>query len=161
MEFPLSIKFHPLLHYPRLVTTYGPPVVFSTINFESLHSHLKSNIKSSKIWRLICHTVVTKYPRSKLFIKESLIQEIGSAPYFYHSPNPLDILTYKTVKFLRSLKWKNCCFRCYMTAILINNEEHNIEFLEIEKIFKLDASYIFFGKLLTGFKENNVFILVL
>ena len=60
----LSIKFHHLIHYGSYFDKFGPLKLFSTINFEAIHSDLKKEIRSSRNWINPCLTIANKYARA-------------------------------------------------------------------------------------------------
>ena len=59
----MSIKFHHLTHYPRIIEKFGPLRFFNTMNFESHHSFLKSLMKPSNNWKCPAYTIANKYAR--------------------------------------------------------------------------------------------------
>ena len=151
---PITVKFHHLIHYPRLITIFGPPRLFSTINFESLHSHLKSKIKNSKNWQSVCYTIATKYARSQVFRNESKSLEFGSKLLFQPLPELLTSFQNNEIVSLSALKQHNNHYKCHKSAIFFKNRDQ-LEFLEIEHIFKIQSQYFFYGNIYVCFNENN------
>ena len=72
-ELKITVKFHHLIHYPSMIAKFGPPKILSTINFESLHSYLKSKIKNSKTWKFACYTIAAKYAQCRISEDKSAI----------------------------------------------------------------------------------------
>ena len=67
----VTIKFHHLVHYPRMIKLFGPLRFYSTMNFESHHSFLKSLMRSSKNWIYPAHTIAKKYARHAIALKDA------------------------------------------------------------------------------------------
>ena len=60
----ITVKFHHMIHYPRLIAEFGPLRLCSTINFESHHSFLKKLAHSSKNWKNPAITIGQAYARA-------------------------------------------------------------------------------------------------
>ena len=151
----MTVKFHHLIHYPRLIKQFGPPRVFSTINFESLHSYLKSKIKNSKNWRSTCYTIATKYVRSQIFSETKQFVEFGCTPFLLGLPSLMSSLQSDEVYSLTSLKMYNSTFKCFKSAILLNQSIETIQFLYVEQIFKISGNYFLYGTIHDAYSETE------
>ena len=90
-----------------MIENFGPPRIFSTINFESLHSLLKSEIKNSRNWKSVCYTIATKYARSQLFFQEPAAQEFGISSYLGPLPSFMSNVNSDLIQSLSGLKFLN------------------------------------------------------
>ena len=107
----LSIKFHYLIHYPRMIRLFGPPRSFSTINFESLHSTLKEKIRNSKNWKSVCYTIANKYARSNIFPNEAKIQAFKERAIFKPSHDFINFIEGQKFFLIENLKFGNLHFK--------------------------------------------------
>ena len=151
---PFTVKFHHLIHYPRMITKFGPPRIFSTINFESLHSKLKSKIKNSCNWKSVCYTISTKYARSKLFTEMSCPIEIGKTPCVTRLPFNIPTQSLSNSYSLRGLKIYNQQFYCNKNAVIYKHSIDSVEFLAITDITKVNNDYILSGDLHSSFSDS-------
>ena len=163
-DLKMTVKFHHLLHYPRFITLFGPPRLFSTRNFESMHSYLKAKIKNSKNWKLVPLTIASKYSRDILSNKNYKIKEFGLKACvstvhelvdLFNSDNLSDVFS------LISLHFHNIKYFCNRSVILFKVSENNTLYLLINKIFKKNNSYIFFGDIFDSYYDEDLSIIIL
>ena len=155
----ITVKFHHLIHYPRLITRFGPPRIFSTINFESLHSILKSKIKNSQNWKTPHLTIAIKYARCRAFSISNPIKEFGCQPIV--SPIPQDLISFPITDSLTSILYHNNKYITGKNAILFCNDECEIKFILVEKFFKFVDKYLFYGKIHLGVPDRFPKILLI
>ena len=128
-DLPMTVKFHHLIHYPSNILRYGPPKVFRTINFESLHSHLKRLMRSSKNWTDVCFTIGSKYARRNSALKgQQKPVEIGL----------------KDDNSLLGLKMNNQSYYPKKNGMFIFKDTGNF-FIQIENIEKQNNNYLIDG----------------
>ena len=163
-EIGMTVKFHHLIHYSRYISLFGPPRLFSTRNFESMHSSLKAKIKNSKNWKLVPYTIASKYSRNKLSEKCCDIRERGVKLCVSIVPEFPELVTTDNIAnafTLLSLHYHNIVYYCNRSAILINKSESATLFLLISKIFKINDEYIFVGEVCDSYydEDESIFIL--
>ena len=152
-EISFTIKFHHLVHYRQMIEKFGPPRIYSTINFESLHSYLKAKIKNSKNWKLAEYTICTKYARSQILTQSQKAIEIHPFPSDGQGPRELIGILPSINYCLSGLKFFNQHYECRKSAILAKMGQ-DIEFIVIEKIFNVENDHILFGSCYIGISEN-------
>ena len=162
-EIKITVKFHHLIHYPRLIEKFGPPKIFSTINFESIHSLLKQKISNSKNWRNVVLTTLKKYARSSSVSAPPRILEIGASSFILQLPSIILNAFSPDTEFtvLRGLNILNQHFRCGTTAIVFENSINNLILIKIEIIFKANEQYFAYGVTYHTYEDcaNRFFLL--
>ena len=125
-----------------------------TINFDSLHSKLKSKIKNSCNWKSVCYTISTKYARSKLFTEMSCPIEVGKTACITRLPFNIPTQSLSNSYSLRGLKIYNQQFYCNKNAVIYKHSIDSVEFLAITDITKVNNDYILSGDLHSSFSDS-------
>lgn len=71
----LRPKFHYLVHYPELISQYGPPRHYFTMRFESVHQYFKRLTKRTGNFINLTHTLSSRYQNYKAY-------QLSQAKYF-------------------------------------------------------------------------------
>ena len=145
----MSIKFHHLVHLPRLIAKFGPPRFFSTLNFEQHNHFLKKLMMTSSNWINPPETICNKYAQDKCIVEENLPVEIDKVNY--NAALPIEVLRIcvqsSDCYSLNGLKINGIKYTVFDSAIfLCKNEHDSLIFLVIEKIFNIDNNFYFFGQ---------------
>ena len=158
-EFPIlsiTVKFHHMVHYPRMIELFGPLRFYNTINFESHHSFLKSLMKTSKNWTCPVLTIAKKYARFSAIPSNS---KLGSVLDFnqilpHEFEQPTDAVFYSRI-YINGIEYS------LGKLILYSKSDCLYKFLKIDFIFSTQNTHMFVGKVSTStFNENlNCFIL--
>ena len=165
-EFFITIKFHHLVHIPRLISKFGPPRFFSTLNFEQHNHFLKKLILNSSNWINPIETICTKYAQNCCIMKELQPVEINKVHYYGQLPQeiPYDLAINSTAFVLGSLLIDGIKYISLKSIIFVGkNECECLKFMLIEKIFLIDQNYYFFGQIFEGvyteYNQINLFSL--
>lgn len=124
-----------MIHYPRIIAFLGPLRLLSTINFESMHSFLKSTVDSSKI-RISPHLTIAKnYPRSSsIFEDPNIEQNVNKKPIEIPKLLYADSNDYTEECFeLNKITLHHNTYK-KGSIIFVNKERNMTFFLEIERI---------------------------
>ena len=70
----MTHKFHFLIHYPRLITLFGPPVRYWTMRFEAKHQYFKDLARKCKNFKNLPHTLSTRC---------QALQAVALSSYFF------------------------------------------------------------------------------
>ena len=68
---PLTAKFHFMIHYGRSIREFGPVVQYSTMRFESKHSHFKQIDRAVHNQINLTKSITTKHQELQLFYLSS------------------------------------------------------------------------------------------
>ena len=159
-ELSITVKFHHLLHYIDNILKFGPPKVFRTINFESIHSDLKQMIRTSKNWIDVCYTIGTKFARLEVCPSNESAKEIGLVMNNLQLPDPLLNMQNETIFHLSGLVVSNQNYYPGRNGILIFQDSGNCNFLAIENIFKINENYFLHGSLyILTLSDFNTYLL--
>ena len=138
-----------------LIEEFGPPRIFSTINFESIHSSLKQKMSNSKNWRNVIHTSLEKYSRSLLVTPNPDITEIGKSAdgtIFL----PLDQLRdLSPIYTLNGLKYYNNLFHVHSTGIIVENNLNGLTVMKVESFLKLLMTILYLDLFMMHLKMNT------
>ena len=117
----MTVKFHHMIHYSRLIEKFGPPRIYSTINFESMNSIMKQQMANSKNWKNSILKTLNKYARLSLVESQSKCTEVGVFISTIFIPSELSEFSGKSkIKQMRGLNWNNQISRSETTAIIAN-----------------------------------------
>lgn len=146
----LCAKFHFIIHYPRLIRTFGPLKQASTMRFESKHSQIKrqdhaihNHINSTK-------SITVKHQEMQLYYLLS--------PDYYHSwcDGPLDNSDLNNQAIISSLLIDKCSINFHKWLIFKNikyylgdmicyaNNTGSPQFGQIKYLIKQNSELIFF-----------------
>ena len=56
----MTPKFHYLIHYPRIISSFGPPIRYWTMRFEAKHQYFKDLARKLKNFKNLPHTLATR-----------------------------------------------------------------------------------------------------
>ena len=165
-EIVITIKFHHLVHIPRLITKFGPPRFFSTLNFEQHNHFLKGLILTSSNWINPIETICNKYAQNSCILKDQLPVETKKIQYFGILPNELSerYSSDSEIFTLGSVNINNIKYTALKSVIFLGKNDYDVlKFMLIEKIFKCNINYYFYGQLYEGihsdYNEINLFCL--
>ena len=157
-QLKMTIKFHHLVHYPRYIQNYGCPRFFSTRNFESMHSFLKSKFKNSKNWKSVPYTIASKYSRSNIAKPSEHINELGVRDF---NTNIINLNCSNNVKSIKTLKYFNIIYKENKNVVFFKQTELKSLYLHIKYILKIDNEYLFYGDLYESFYDEYKSIIIL
>ena len=147
----ITIKFHHLIHYSYFISIHGSPRQFSTLPFESLHSELKSFMRTSNNWRNQCLTMGKKYARmhcndfsKNIYYKLNNSAILDNSNILTHPPG----VTHK----IKSFNYYNFLYKSG-SFILKKNLNLDIKALEVQDIYSSDSDIIFYCKIYDTFYD--------
>ena len=153
----LSVKFHYMTHYPRMIKQFGPLRYFNTMNFESHHSFLKSLIKSSNNWKCPAYTISNKYARFSALQGRS--QDESNTPLSYNQMQSVEIYSRFSIDstpgpFFAKISLGGVLYMVENVIFYARIEDIDF-FLKISHIIFSNNTYIFCGKIAKGIFQSN------
>ena len=159
----MTIKFHHLVHLPRLILQFGSPRYFSTLNFEQHNHFLKRLMMSSSNWVNPPETICIKYAQERCLSLKKVPKEVGKNlfPGLLPVEVSLQCPTTNEKYYMMAVTINNIKYVALKSFVFLNRDENDaLNFLFIEKIFSVDGEYFFYGNVYEGIinEFNQVFL---
>ena len=149
----MTIKFHHLVHLPRLILQFGSPRYFSTLNFEQHNHFLKKLMMSSANLTNPPETISVKYAQKRCLLSQKLPKEVRKSLFLGFLPPQVSSQceSFNQVFSMMAVSINNIKYIVLRSLIFLKRDENDsLIFLLIEKIFCVDGEYFFYGNAYEG-----------